>query len=364
MRITYLAAGHSIHTVRWVNALADRGHEVSLVTMNPPLPLFPVSPSVDVRILPVRGPAGYFLNAPFLRRILRANTPDLLHAHYASGYGTLSRLAAFSPTILSVWGSDVSGFPYESRRKEALIRKNLKAADFLWATSPALKRQTERFVAPKRAIRITPFGVDCEQFRPGLARPAEDQFVVGTVKGLEPAYGIDRLLRAFALLKGTPPRGMRPRLVIAGEGVLKHSLEQLARQLGISDDTEFTGPVAYERVPTLLNSFSAFVALSVNESFGVAVLEASACGLPVVVSDAGGLPEVVLDAKTGFVIPQGDPEKAFLALKRLGDDKQLASDLGNNGRRFVVDHYSWKDSVSSVEAAYDSIAKAANVAGS
>ncbi len=124
MRITYLAAGHSIHTVRWVNALADRGHEIDLITMHRPSPLFPICPSVRVRVLPVRAPAGYFLNAPFLRRMLRADKPDLLHAHYAIGYGTLSRLCGFSPTVLSVWGSDVYGFPYQSKRKEVLLRSN------------------------------------------------------------------------------------------------------------------------------------------------------------------------------------------------------------------------------------------------
>jgi glycosyltransferase involved in cell wall biosynthesis len=289
--------------------------------------------------------------------MLRANKPDLLHAHYASGYGTLSRLSGFSPNILSVWGSDVYEFPYQSKRKESLLRKNLRAADFLWTTSRALEQQTMRFVGTEREIEITPFGIDCDHFTPGLARPADDTFVVGTVKSLEPAYGIDKLLRAFALLKGSPPDGRSPKLVVAGEGSLKSSLERLALDLGIAQDTEFVGAIPHQRVPELLNSFSVFVALSTSESFGVAVLEASACGVPVIVSDAGGLPEVVVDGKTGLIIQGGDPDLAFLGLKRIAEDRDLALAMGKEGRRFVRETYDWNENVTRVANAYQMIVK-------
>jgi glycosyltransferase involved in cell wall biosynthesis len=177
-------------------------------------------------------------------------------------------------------------------------------------------------------------------------------FVVGTVKGLEPAYGIDKLLRAFALFKNSPPESLIPKLIVAGEGSLEQPLKRLSRELGIAEDTTFTGGIAHDRVPELLNDFSVFVALSISESFGVAVLEASACGVPVIVSDAGGLPEVVVDGKTGIVIPDGDPYLAFQALKRLAEDAELASAMGTHGRHFVEDQYSWTSSVSRVEASY------------
>jgi glycosyltransferase involved in cell wall biosynthesis len=352
VKITYLAAGHSIHTVRWINALSDRGHDIGLITLHPPSQLFPIAPSVKVRVLPIGPPAGYFLNGPVLRRILRDDRPELLHAHYASGYGTLSRLAGFAPSVLSVWGSDVYDFPYQSKRKQSVLRKNLEAADAIWTTSRALEMQTARFLSSERPIQITPFGIDCLEFTPSLPHNSGGQFVVGTVKALEPAYGIDRLLTAFALLKRSPPAGRRPRLIIAGEGSLKPALERLTHQLGIAEETDFIGAVPHEQVPSLLNSFSVFTALSVRESFGVAVLEASACGLPVIVSDAGGLPEVVIDGSTGFVIPDGDPEAAFRCLKRIAEDEKLALALGEEGRRFVQKHYEWTENVSRAEEAY------------
>jgi glycosyltransferase involved in cell wall biosynthesis len=295
--------------------------------------------------------------------LLASIKPNLLHTHYASGYGTLSRLVGFFPTILSIWGSDVFEFPYESRLNRFLLRKNLEAADYLWATSNALQRQAMKFVAPRKPIAITPFGVDCEQFRPALPSASDDGFVVGTVKALEPVYGVDKLFRAFALFKDRVPRERRLKLIVAGGGSLRSELGRLAFQLGIADQTEFTGPVAHKRVPRLLDQFSVFVALSERESFGVGVLEASACELPVIVSDAGGLPEVVVHGETGFVVPGGDSTLAANALECLFRDGDLADRIGQDGRRFVLANYEWRDSVEHAESLYRTVLADGSYAG-
>jgi len=53
------------------------------------------------------GGARYILAAPRVRRLLGRIKPDIVHAHYATGYGLLGSLAASSPYVLSVWGSDI-----------------------------------------------------------------------------------------------------------------------------------------------------------------------------------------------------------------------------------------------------------------
>ena len=58
---------------------------------------------------------GYYLNAPLLQRLAEKIKPDVVNAHYASGYGTLMRRAKLKNTVLSVWGSDVYDFPYKNR---------------------------------------------------------------------------------------------------------------------------------------------------------------------------------------------------------------------------------------------------------
>lgn len=350
-RIAFLAAAHSIHTIRWVNGMAQRGHDVHLLTMHSPNPSNPIDPAVSAHRLPFSPPLGYFLNCWRVRRVLREIKPDLLHTHYASGYGTLSRLADFHPTLLSVWGSDVYDFPYQSSWKQALLRRNLEAADYLASTSHALKAQAGRFVRPGRVIVVTPFGVDCDLFCPGAgARNCE--FVVGTVKSLEPGYGIGYLIEAFADAKQRVGKATPLKLVIAGAGSQQEHLQILARRLGLAGETEFLGAVPHAAVPDVLRRFSVYIAPSEAESFGVGVLEASACGIPVVVTNIGGLPEVVVDGVTGFIVPSRTPAAIADAIVELAHNEDLRREMGGAGRAFVLAHYRWSQSLAVMEGLY------------
>ncbi len=262
-----------------------------------------------VEWLPVAGPLGYFANMLFVRRVLCRWGAQLPHAHYASGYGTSAMLSGFQPTLLSVWGSDVYEFPRRGAWQAALLRRNLRRATALAATSHAMADEVRRLTPERSQIAITPFGVDLAHFAPATARRSGAPLTLGIVKTLAPTYGIDLLLRAFQGLQADPQvRAAQPALslLIVGDGAQRAELEGLARQLGIAAQCRFVGAVPHDQVPAWLRRLDVFVAPSRAESFGVAVIEAGACGLPVVVSDAGGLPEVVRDGQTGLVVPSED----------------------------------------------------------
>ncbi|MFO0582483.1 MAG: glycosyltransferase [Anaeromyxobacter sp.] len=339
----FIANAAVIHTVRWVNAIAQRGWSVHVLTLTPPRE--PLHEAVTVHLAPWGPPAGYFLDVPFAKRVIRDVRPDLVHAHYAAGYGTLAALAAGHPLITSVWGSDIYAAPEKSPLHRRLIRWNLARSDLVLSTSHAMAERTRRHTA--REIGITPFGIDTEQFspRPGASPFQPTDVVVGTVKTLDSIYGIDVLIRAFGLLKERLP-GCPLKLLLVGEGPQEAALRRLARELGVDGDTVFAGRVEHRRVPEYQNMLSVSVSVSTGEeSFGVAVLEASACGKPVVVSSVGGLPEVVVDGATGIVVPPRDPVRTADAIERLVRDPELRRRMGEAGRRRVLELYDWERSV-------------------
>ena len=90
-----------------------------------------------------------------------------------------------------------------------------------------------------------------------------------------------------------------------------------------------------------------YVALSTldSESFGVAIIEASACEKPVVVSNAGGLPEVVEDGVTGIIVPKHDEVSAANAIEKLLLDEELRIQMGQNGRKRVKELFDWNHNV-------------------
>jgi len=361
-RIVLLAAANSIHTVRWANGLAGYGMDVHVVTMHAPLES--MSSAVTVHQLPCPAPLGYYANACLLRRLLQRLRPAIVNAHYASGYGTLARLAQASPLLLSAWGSDIYEFPHRSRWHYRALWRNFAHATALGSTGHAMARRMQAIYPGKRPF-ITPFGVDVTQFAP-RARPdgAQDgEIVIGTVKGLAPVYGIDRLLRAFVLLADrlrSEGSSMADRLAlrIYGSGTAAASLGRLATSLGLDAGRVFCGAVPHQTVPQVLNGLDVFVALSRRESFGVAILEASACGRPVVVSDADGLAELTRDGETGFVVESGDPEQASQRLYRLVTDTALRQTMGAAGRAHVQAHYTWQRSLDAMMQAYEQTIRA------
>lgn len=357
MKIAFLGKRHSIHAVRWVNALAERGHEMHFLSIERHGE--PLHPSVKFYALPGIKPLGFFTAASSLRELLTLIQPDLLNAHYASGYGTTARLSRFRPTLLSVWGSDVYDFPFLSPLHRYLLVRNLSFADMISSTSEDMATLT-RSLHSATPIEIVPFGIDAERFVPEPGKRDPEFITIGTVKSLGPKYGIDRLLNAFRMLQNrlleqAPEAGSRLRLRIVGDGPQKRELEALAKRLGIADVTTFVGRVEHAQVPAELARLDVYVALSRQESFGVAVLEASSMAIPVVVSNTGGLPEVVVHEETGMVAQRGDALEASRYLEALVLDESRRRAMGKAGRRFVLQNYTWSASVDRMERAYRSL---------
>src|SRR5699024_6616234 len=144
-------------------------------------------------------------------------------------------------------------------------------------------------------------------------------------------YGIDTLIRAFALAVEEVEFGQNIKLEITGDGADLEKLQDLVSQLGIEMQVLFHGRVEHEKVPDMLNRLDIYVALSRAESFGVAILEASSCGLPVIVSDADGPAEVTAQNETGYIVPKDDPVAACHALIKLINDPERRVSMGEAG---------------------------------
>jgi glycosyltransferase involved in cell wall biosynthesis len=362
MKVMLLGAGSAIHTRRWADGLAAAGVEVVCVSQHDFMP-GPWDARVLRERLPGSGVSGYFTNARALARLYARQRCDLLNAHYATGYGVLATASGVRPRLVSVWGSDVYDFPAASPLHRALLRRVLVSADRVASTSRAMARQVGRVVGAAglaRPVAVTPFGVDTDRFAPLPAdeAPSPRPLVVGTVKVLAPKYGIDTLIRAFALLDPASQPGPPPLLRLVGDGPQRSELEALARRLGVADRVRFAGAVPHERVPAELRGFDVYAAASRldSESFGVAVIEASACGLPVAVTRVGGLPEVVREGETGLVVERDDPPALAAALARLLGDAALRRRLGDAGRAWVRSEYEWKHCVERMIEVYRGVA--------
>ena len=160
MRISYIANAESIHTQRWVQYFADKGHEVHLISPTPPIGNYPQNVSLyPIKVLEgIRG-----LNHPFsvfqIRRIMKRINPDILHAHYAADYGFWAALCWVHPFVVTAWGSDILVRPQESKLSKWMVKFVLKQADLITCDAEHLEHRIAELGADRRRIKLIYFGV-------------------------------------------------------------------------------------------------------------------------------------------------------------------------------------------------------------
>lgn len=351
-----------IHTVRWANSLSELGIKVYVISQHEAL-VDSYDKSVELFIYPNKGIVGYYLLACEVKKLIKELNPDVINAHYASGYGTTLRLLKFKNSLLSVWGSDIYTFPFKSLFHKYYLVKNLIAPKYIASTSNDMAKVTQSLTKKKLDITITPFGVEVDKFNRSHfndSREDSGKIIVGTVKTLSDTYGIDLLINSFNLVlsyyfeKDIEVYNSLE-LHIYGDGPKAKKYKDLVSTLGIESKVYFGGRVNHDLVPKALSTLDIYVALSRVESFGVAVIEASAMKLPVVVSDVGGLTEVVLSDKTGIIVPKEDFGLASKAMIKLIENIEFRNELGENGRNFVLREFAWQKNVNVMVQLYKKI---------
>lgn len=366
MMILLLANANSIHTKKWAISLAQRHIEICLFSFeeskDEDYEKYSNISFVDIEFSSALhkdseiSKITLLKHLPKLIKVIKKVKPDIVHAHYATSYGLLGALCGFKPFVLSVWGSDIYEFPKVSIFHKLMIQFNLYRATKILSTSHAMALETSQYTSKK--IQITPFGIDLSKFKKSIVKTTllSETIVIGTVKTLSPIYGIDYLIKAFKILK-VNNTGLLLKLLIVGDGEERINLVELCKDLEIIEDVVFTGSIDNSLVPEYLNRMDIYVALSTSESFGVAIIEASACEIPVVVSNIGGLPEVVNNTITGFVVESKNPKLAAIEIEKLMLDKELRMIMGKAGRERVKEFYNWEENVSLMVEIYSEIVK-------
>jgi glycosyltransferase involved in cell wall biosynthesis len=368
MKLLMLAEIRSVHTLRWATALAERGINVTVFSIfSNQLAKHYIHKNITVYKSNLSDffyhrrdgsllKLFYLYSVPDLKRVIRKTKPDLLHAHYASSYGVLGALSGAHPLVISVWGNDVYEFPRRSYFHQRLFKYALSNADKLLSTSNVMAGETRKYT--NKSIEVTPFGIDISLFKPGKTDVKKKEITIGTVKSLEEKYGIEYLLRAFSIVRQRFP-ALKLKLLIVGGGSLQAKLENQATQLGIRDFCTFTGKIDYLDIPKYHSQIdiAVFPSIYSSESFGVAVLEASACAKPVIVSRIGGLTEVVEENITGLTAEIKNPESIATAISTLIKDPELRKIMGQNGRKRVAKLYNFSENVDQMVLVYKAVLK-------
>lgn len=363
-RVLFLSDPDSPHTVKWIRGLTEKGIEIFLFGLTgyrnnlysgiKNMQVFSMNMKLsNTQVTGTRLTKLKYLNAlPRLKKIISDFDPSLVHAHYATSYGLLGALSGKHPLITSLWGSDVYDFPSKSFLFQSIFRFVLNRSDALLSTSASMAEEASKYY--KKRITVTPFGVDINLFDYKKTESifGTDEYVVGVAKNLEDVYGIDILMKAFAILKKNNPEKCF-KLLIIGTGTKEENLKRLAGELSIEKDTVFTGRVLNEKLPEYYSMMDVAVFLSRKESFGVSALEAMSCGRPVVATGTEGFKEIIADGETGLIVEPDDPEAAASAIQRVYRNQELGLQMGRKGRERVLKNYNYFESLNKMLTVYN-----------
>jgi glycosyltransferase involved in cell wall biosynthesis len=208
-------------------------------------------------------------------------------------------------------------------------------------------------------IEVIPNGIELAAYGQPLDRAAyratlgvgPTDTLLACVARFHPVKDHAMLIRAFARIA---PQFPQAKLLLAGEGPLRESLEQQVAQAGIAEQVRFLG--VRRDVPQLLAAVDAFALTSVSEAASLTVLEAMASRLPVVVTAVGGNPEMVRDGIDGDLVPRGDDAACAEALARLLADPALGRKRGEAGRERVEERYRLADTIERYHQLYRRLA--------
>lgn len=351
MRICLLADGESIHTVRWCMHFHQLGHDIHLISLKKvDLPGIHVhhleSGKIDVK----GGNWKVLLSYRKVRRLLKTIRPDILHALYATSYGMLGAMSQFHPYVVTPLGTDVLISPAQSVVYRKILGYVFKQADVVTSMAPHMREAMLALGASEAKVEDVVLGINTEVFKELPAFRKDNEFIIASIRNFEPVYNLDFLIRALAKLKQRIPS---LKVLMTGQGTLRPQMEQLAKDLGLSDTIQFLGRVPQEKIVEVLNRTHVSVSVSFSDGNNLSLLEAMACGAYPVASDIPANRQWVSDGKNGRLVSVNDVDALVNTLEDvykqyptiIGPAKKISDEL-------IETKGSWKSNMNKMEQIY------------
>lgn len=297
--------------------------------------------------------------SPRLTHLLRQLRPALVHAHFGGDGWLISRTTAELgiPLVITVHGQDVTRQPALPGLRGARQRRNLRAAfdraALVVAVSGFIRDRAVSLGADPAKVHVHHIGVPIPP-PPAATRREWDVAFVGRLVAKK---GVDDLVEALGLLR---PR--RPRALFIGDGPLAAPLRTRAAELGLNATFCGSQPPAVVRrhlaAARLLAAPSRTAPDGDSEGLPTTILEAASAGLPVVATYHSGIPEAAVHGTTGLLGAEGDRVALAANIGRLLDNDTLREQLGQAGRRHVVEHFDLRRQTQRLEQLYAQVAGA------
>jgi glycosyltransferase involved in cell wall biosynthesis len=308
LRILLLADASSFHTERFSEQLKKIGHDIFIASMEHGV-------VADVTMQPI-GPFKsfhYILAKEQLKEIIKQFKPDIISAHYASGYGLLAALVANSfkiPTALSLWGSDIFVVPKKSFLHRWKTKYALNSADIVIGDSDYLIEQANKITDIKKRKKIY-WGIEKEF----LTYHKKDYFFSKPLKIIVPRHHED-IYNNIYIIQALKDLINDNKIVLTfpSFGSKVDIFKREAHKL-INNNIYY-----YDKMPRadfirFMSEHDIYLSASKSDSSPVSLIEAMALGLLPVVAKYPGISELVKNQE--LVFEQNNPDSLLSVMNRI-----------------------------------------------
>ena len=377
LRILGIGDADSIHTIKWANYFAVRGHALHLVSFNPVSPAsaaaYHPNVTLDPWLIPTFHLKRFWLTLSALRRIratARHHRAQVVHAHYLGHAAWLAALAGVRPLVVSVMGGgDILGNVWRpnSLRERFLTPFTLHRSDLVLCWSPNLASIVKRMLGAENKVLVVVGGVDLHVFRrrEEARRLREslgispDDFVIFSPRMLRPLSNIDVIVDALALVRRDIPKA-RLLLVMYNASsyadyasLIRHRVEHA----GLEQAVHFLESIPNPEMPTHYSAVDCTVSIPSSDGTPMTVMESLACGTPVVVLDLPDYdPSLFVHRRTVLRIEKAQPGPLAEALVALACDRQLAQGMVRQARELVAQRVSYEVEMERIAEDYERLA--------
>ena len=342
--------------------LVNRGHQVEVICANEPQSMNNDNvEGIQVKRLSYLGRIANTNITPKLPLILSQEDYDIIHTHiptpWSADWSALSSKIKNKPLVVT-YHNDIIGegiADYIARfYNSTFLKLLLKRADKIIITQPSYLESSPYLLDYQDKIEVIPNGVDVDKFRP-ITSTNNNNYTIFFLSVLDEFHrykGLDYLLKSIQIVKKEIPN---LKLIVGGKGVLVDYYKKISVSMGLGDNVEFKGFIRDDELVNYYNQADLFVlpsTSSLQEGFGIVALEALACQTPVITTDIVGVAEDLDAVNGGVVVPPKDSQRLAEKIILLLKDEELRKEMGEHGRKLVMDRYTWKSVASSMEKVY------------
>ena len=127
-------------------------------------------------------------------------------------------------------------------------------------------------------------------------------------------------------------------LLVVGDGAQRQELEAFSQTHELADCVKWAGRVNYGNLGAYFNSADVFVLPTLEDTWGVVVLEAMALGKPVLCSKWAGAAEMVIEGENGYLFEPQQPEELAKVMRRFIEQPNLSKSMGDKSQQLMAQH--------------------------